>query len=286
MNWFGKEGDKMPKVAKIEQQKKNAQRFNLYFERNGQAEFAFGVSDDTIVHFNLAKGKEISEEEIATILFDDEVNKAFQSAMNTISYRMRSGLEVRTHLREREYTSDVIDAVVEKLLRLGYLDDLKFAQFYVRNEMNITRKGPVIIQNELKNRGVSIEFQETAMFEYPTELRVGNALKWAEKTLAKQKTASRTAEQKTIQLLIRKGFSLEMAKQAVNQVESQGESDEWHHLCADGYKQHRKFQAYEDTEYKQKMTASLFRKGYPYELISQFVRHGKNVIGDRDVGEI
>ncbi len=273
----------MPTVAKIEQQKKNTQRYNLFFERNGQAEFAFGVSEDTIVHFQISKGKVISDEEIASILFEDEVSKAFQAAMNYISYRMRSVLEVKVYLRERDYTTDVGDAVIAKLLELGYLDDLKFSQFYVRNEMNIARKGPVIIQTELKNRGVSPYLQEAALMEYPEDLRAENAIKWAKKTLARQKTAVRTAEQKTLQLLMRKGFTMEMAKRALEQARGKNGTDEWGHLCAEGYKIHRKYRAYDDTEYKQKMTASLMRKGYPYDLISRFLRHEKVVIENREV---
>lgn len=41
----------MPKITKIEVQKKNKERFNLYLD----GEFEMGIDMDTYIHFNLKK---------------------------------------------------------------------------------------------------------------------------------------------------------------------------------------------------------------------------------------
>lgn len=45
----------MPKITKIEVQKKNKERFNLYLDE----EFEMGIDMDTYVHFNLKKVKSL-----------------------------------------------------------------------------------------------------------------------------------------------------------------------------------------------------------------------------------
>ncbi len=275
----------MPIIAKIEQQKKNQNRYNIYLEQDGQVSFAFGVSEDTFIRFNLSRGMVLTEEEIAKLQHDDQVSKALQAAIHYLSFRMRSMKEVHDHLREKEYDSNTIEAVLKQLLDFGYLDDLKFAQAYVRNEMNLSGKGPVVIKSELTKRGISPLLQEEAMQEYPQATQQTNAMKLAEKTLAKQKHSSKTAIQKTLQTLMRKGFTLEIARKAIQAVNVVDDSDEWRNLCTEGYKLHRKYRTVEGYEYNQKMKTALFRKGYPMDQITKFVESGKEIIELQQVEE-
>ncbi|MDF2534947.1 MAG: recX [Bacillales bacterium] len=273
----------MPIIAKIEQQKKNNNRYNLYLDINGIAEFAFGISDDTLVRFALAKGKELTEAEITNIQFDDLVSKSFRAAMNYISYRLRSEKEIKTYLKEQDYEEEIIAESVTRLKHYGYLDDLKFAQAYVRNEMNVSGKGPSEIKKVLFDRGISLQLQEEALKEYPVELQFENAMKWVRKSFRKQRTSYREAYQKTFQFILNKGFSIEQAKSAISEYDEPDDNLEWVNLCNSGYKYHRKYHHYDGFEYIQKMKKSLFSKGYQMDLIMKFLNHGKEAIENQEL---
>ncbi|MDT4014759.1 recombination regulator RecX, partial [Staphylococcus aureus] len=45
----------MPKITKIEVQKKNKERFNLFLDE----QFEMGIDIDTLVKFNLKKGQQL-----------------------------------------------------------------------------------------------------------------------------------------------------------------------------------------------------------------------------------
>lgn len=273
----------MPIISKIEQQKKNLNRFNVYMDNNGVSEFSFGVSDDTLVRFALSKGKELRTEEITQIQFDDLVSKSFNASMNYISYRLRSEKEIKTYLKEHECEEEIIVEVVNRLKQYGYLDDLKFAKAYVRNEMNVSCKGPSEIRKGLYEKGVPVQLQDEALLEYPEELQSENALKWANKSFKKQKTSYREAYQKTFQFILNKGFSVDQAKKAISECDDPEETSEWEMLCATGYKYHRKYRSYEGYEYNQKMKQALFGKGYPMSLITKFLNNGKEIIENGEV---
>ena len=60
------------------------------------------VSEDLLVRFRLLKGKELSEEELKEIKKSAGFDLGLQQAMNYISYQLRSEMEVRTYLKDKE----------------------------------------------------------------------------------------------------------------------------------------------------------------------------------------
>ena len=48
-------GDPVPKITKIEVQRKNKERFNLFLDE----QFEMGIDIDTLVKFNLKKGQQL-----------------------------------------------------------------------------------------------------------------------------------------------------------------------------------------------------------------------------------
>ncbi|HCY4644726.1 TPA: recombination regulator RecX, partial [Staphylococcus aureus] len=53
----------MPKITKIEVQKKNKERFNLFLDE----QFEMGIDIDTLVKFNLKKGQQLEAADMAEI---------------------------------------------------------------------------------------------------------------------------------------------------------------------------------------------------------------------------
>ena len=97
----------MPKITKIEVQRKNKERFNLYLD----GEFEMGIDINTLAHFNLKKNQEVSPAEMADIQSYEQYRQGINSAINYISYRKRSEREVVKHLSDQEISEPVIAQV-------------------------------------------------------------------------------------------------------------------------------------------------------------------------------
>ena len=96
----------MAKITGLKVQKRNKDRVNVYLD----GEYAFGIS--RIVAAWLRNGQELSEEKIAELKAQDNVEVALQRALNYLSYRPRSEQEVRQNLKKHKYHEGVILSLI------------------------------------------------------------------------------------------------------------------------------------------------------------------------------
>jgi regulatory protein len=145
---------------------------------------------------------------------DKELSRAKNTAYRYLSYRPRSRKELEEKLREREFAGDTIDAVVDQCIRLGYLDDARFAEQWARSRVRLRGFGRRRIEQELRGKGIDRETVRDALdrlFEDSSEAEV--ARKEADKKL---KTLSRfdpeVRRRRLAGFLERKGFSSEIIR--------------------------------------------------------------------------
>lgn len=259
----------MPIITKISTQKNTKDRYNIFLDEK----FAFGVDEEVLIRFDLRKGKELSELDLIQIQHEDEIRKAFNAAIQFLSYRMRSEQEVRTYLKKKEWDEPVVEAVVQKLYERKYLDDKEFACAYVRTQINGGKKGPNIISQELKEKGISSIHIEYALEEYKVDQQIEHAINLGNKVVKQnQKHSQRILKQKIEQFLLTKGFSFDIISIALEEVKyEKDEADEWQALRAQADKLQRKYRELEGFEYEQKMKQALFRKGFTIELIDRYL---------------
>jgi regulatory protein len=77
-----------------------------------------------------------------------------QLALRYLSYRSRSEVEVRRHLRNRGCAPALIDPTIAKLRSLHYLDDESFARSWALGRAQGRSYGPRRIEQELRSKGV------------------------------------------------------------------------------------------------------------------------------------
>jgi regulatory protein len=268
----------MATITKITTQKRRG-RFNIYIDRGNGEEFGFGVSDDILVSFGLTKGQEIDQNQLQEIIFNDEVQKAFNLSVNFLSYRMRSIKEIVDHLNRKDVPSEVVEQVISNLEEKRYVDDLEFAKTYVRSKKNTSAKGPAALSKELKQKGIMENDLETALLEYPFEAQVKAAISFASKK-AKQQTNKSSTETKLnlAQTLAGKGFSWDVVEAALDEAEIDKDEDkEWEALKKQGEKAHRKYSKYNGWEYENRMKQHLHRKGFHIQIIDQFIEEMRSL---------
>lgn len=258
-------------ITAIEVQKKNKKRFNVYIK----GQFAFGISENTLVKFALHKGQVLDKELVADIQQIDKEDYAYQLAVRYLSHQLRSEKEVRAKLTEEEIEPAVMEKAIAKLKDVKLIDDKMFGQAYTRTAMNINKKGPNVIARELKQKGLAEEEIDQSLNEYDRDTEVDNAYAIAEKYFQKQlrKASHRNASQKTKQYLIQKGFDSDLIQDLMQQLADhyQDEDQELAVLQKDLDKYMRRYKKLSGKELIFKVKGMLYNKGYPSDLINQAI---------------
>jgi regulatory protein len=84
----------------------------------------------------------------------EDTCKALASAFRTLTYRDHSEAELRRKLQDKGFSGGEVEAVIEKLRRLGYLDDKRFAEQWAESAIRNGRGYGPRLRIELLRRGV------------------------------------------------------------------------------------------------------------------------------------
>lgn len=258
-------------ITKIEVQKLNNERFNIYTDSGNGEEFAFSVDADTIVKFNLKKGMTLELFEIEEILHADQLRKAYLSSIVYLSRMMRTKKEIEQYLLKHEFLDQIIRMTLLRLEEEGYINEERYADSYVRTIINTTLKGPGVIQNDLITKGISREIIEKSLEKYSEELQLDHAVQLCEKKVSSLNRYSSVQKKvKLEEMLQRKGYHSPIISLAINNVNYESEEDEEiQNLLKHARKVQKKYDQLSEWEYSQKMKAALFRKGFSLEMIEK-----------------
>ncbi|MBN1582747.1 MAG: RecX family transcriptional regulator [Anaerolineae bacterium] len=136
-------------ITAIQAQKKNQQRANIFLD----GEFAFGLA--LIEAAKLSKGQYLSDEDIAALRMADEQARAYEFALDFLSYRPRSSAEVDRRLRKKEFCESTIEHTVQRLSRAGLIDDEEFARYWISNREQFKPRGARALRYELHQKGIA-----------------------------------------------------------------------------------------------------------------------------------
>jgi regulatory protein len=197
-------------ITALEVQKKNKERVNVYLD--GEYAFSLGVIEAA----RLRKGQPLAEAEINALQGQDDVEKAVDRAARFLAYRPRSTQEVRRNLEEKGTEPEVIQAAIERLRAMGYLDDAAFAQYWVQNRSEFKPLSPKALRYELCQKGVpadiidvTLESLEAGDLAYRAALGRVSKLRGTSKKMFRQKLST---------FLQQRGFGYTTIREAVERL--------------------------------------------------------------------
>src|SRR6185503_6613947 len=114
----------MPVITKIGEQKRRPNRRSVYLDGG----FAFGCNVNVVAKFRLREGMELTEQRVKEIAQGEVRQECFDQAMKYLQSRLHSRIELRRKLMRREYGEALVDAVLDDVARIGYLNDERFAE--------------------------------------------------------------------------------------------------------------------------------------------------------------
>lgn len=205
----------MKKISKIEYQKNNKNRVNIYLDDS----FAFGVDLNIMIKYSLAKNMELEDEFVEEILKAEEEINVYNYAVSLLSRHAKSEKQLRSKLKEKGYDSQFIDSAIYKLKEQRYLDDERYSEMLISSKINVSKYGKRRIKEILYEKGIDRDTIDEKLDLLSEEDELIRAYSLGEKRL---KTLSENETRKLIvrlsNYLINKGFEYSTVKKAVSRL--------------------------------------------------------------------
>jgi regulatory protein len=194
-------------VTKLEQQKNDPRRINVYLD----GEFAFGISREIAPW--LEEGEKLSQQRIKELQTKDKVKAAYQRALHFLSYRIRSEKEIIQNLQKHNVSEEHIRLVLDKLRENSLVNDLDFAREWVENRSKFKPRGKKALLTELYHKGISRQIIDEVLEDINEEEL---AFRFARKKISRLNHLDKKSFQnKLYGYLSRRGFSYEISKRVI-----------------------------------------------------------------------
>ena len=192
------------KIEKYELTKKN--KYNVFLS-NGEV---ITLDERVITENELLLKKELTQELYDKVNRESRIYELVDISIKYISVRLRSIKEMRDYLKKKEEDIELIDIAIDKLIKLGYLDDNKFAKAFIKDKLAFTNMGDYKIKMELEYLGVSYEIIEENISLIDNNLLEEKIKKQIDKDIRTNKKYSGTIlKNKIYNHLVNAGYSKE-----------------------------------------------------------------------------
>ena len=138
---------------------------------------------------------------------------AYERALDLASRRDYTTGEIGRKLVQNGYNPDEIPAVLERLIEIGLLDDVRYVELYVLQRLAASY-GPRYITEKLYAKGIERQMSEAAIEQHIIAEDISledNAFQWIEKlNLDNQKERD-----KALRRLIARGYDYQLARHVI-----------------------------------------------------------------------
>ncbi len=211
-------------ITKLTPGVRDPNRVNVFLD----GYFAFSLDIAQVIDLDVKVKQKIDPERLKLLQDASEFSKLYQRTLEWVLTRPHSVRETEDYLKRRklkrlqlnrqrareekkplpELREDIMAQVVERLIEKGYVNDQKFANFYVENRYvrrGISKKR---LRLELRRRGVNEEEAKFALenMDRPEEDEILKVIK---------KKRKKYNDFMLVSYLVRQGFDFQKAKTAV-----------------------------------------------------------------------
>jgi regulatory protein len=149
---------------------------------------------------------------------EERLQHALDVAYRFLGRRDRTVAEVRGRLEAQEIATQVVDEAIAELTRQGYLDDARYAHRFAGDRRTIDGWGAERIERRLLAVGVAPALIATAVGERGAGEELEAALAVLRRRFPRAPADDR-ARDRALGLLVRKGYDLDLAYDAVRAYE-------------------------------------------------------------------
>lgn len=206
-------------ITSISAQVRDKNRVNISVD----GKYRFSLDVYQLVDLGIKVGKEYDESELVALEQESQFGKVYARALEYCLSRPHSVREVKDYLYrktipKRDKTGklkpgvplNVCDRVLDRLIEKAYVDDVKFAEFWVENRSVSKGASQRKLIAELRQKGISSQIINNVIDE--SERNDENEIK----KIISKKRAHYSDDQKFISYLARLGFDYDDIKRELN----------------------------------------------------------------------
>ena len=251
----------MKKISKI---KKINNKYTIILSDNSSLSFY----SDTLIKYNLLKPREISDKELEEVINYNNYIEAYNKALTYISYKQRTKKEIKDKLCN--YSIDVIDKVIKKLDELCLLDEKKYIEAFINDQINLGNKGPFYIKKELKKLNINIDYIDEILNNIKEDVWIEKVKKIVDKKINTNKKLSKESLLLKIKNdLILLGYSKNIIDKVLSNIIIEEDNEVIEMAFDNEYK--RLSKKYKDKELEKKVKYNLYKKGFSLERIEEIL---------------
>lgn len=196
------------RVTAIKQQVKNKERASIFVD--GKYSFSLGLND--LVNEKLKVGLELDEPALTALKKKSDDGKLKMRSLEWVLSRPHSIREFKDYLRRKKAEPEFVEKLIEEFLSRGYLDDKKFALWWLERRVR-KQKSNRSIEFELRGKGVDRDVI--------AEVMINDGENEAERlkiTVEKLRSRARYQDQqKLTAYLVGKGYSYSLVKEVLSE---------------------------------------------------------------------
>lgn len=202
-------------ITSITPQKRNKLFYNIHIDH----EYFCSLDDETIYHMKLKEGMDVDTELLMEASKKSSYKKALNYSLNLLSKSSKTKQELIKKMTEKEYNEDTIAAVIAKINDLGYINDQKYIEDFIRNKADTSQGlNKRTLQNKLIQKGVDKDLIQQSLDNSCID-EYQNALQVAEKKYRNLKGNEREKKSKLYAFLIGKGFDYDICSKVINNID-------------------------------------------------------------------
>lgn len=207
----------MSKITKIEIQKRNKERVNLFLD----GEYAFSISAELVYKEHLKVNDEIDYKEIKDLAEKESFSRCKESGLRIIEKNYKTEKEVRDKLKQKGYEENAIEYSIKFLKEYNFINDNYYAKAFISDKLSTM--GSQKIKYNLIQKGISKEIIEEELVNINKENEKSTALDMAKKKveiIRKKETDNYKISGKLYRYLISKGYEMSIVSDIVKEVMS------------------------------------------------------------------
>ena len=195
---------------------KSKEVFEVVFEDETKLLLNYNIFEK----YKVSVDMDFSENEIQEMKYFSDIERAKSRAINYISGKLKTKYEVRLKLKEKDFTEDIIDEVINILEKEEYLNDRLYCEVFIEDKKQLNGYGKNKIKSLLIQKGISKSVFEDFLDEFEYEEEFDNALKMGIKklNLLSNEEDVFKKKQKLINYLAYRGFSFDVINDVLREI--------------------------------------------------------------------
>lgn len=197
-------------ITSVKQQK-NKKRVNIFLDEK----FAFGIDLENFLKSKLKVGMELEDEQIEKIVNKAEFAKVYDKILRFASLRPRSKREFERWFFKHKVHKSLHARLFNKLKRLEFLDDEKFATWWVEQRLQFKSKSKRELIQELRLKGITKDTMDDVFSKLEVD-EEAQAKKLFEKNKYKWERLTGFEKRKKVSAYFaRRGFSWDVIRKVI-----------------------------------------------------------------------